>query len=116
MTSIDNGADRHPGIPIKPVHALTVPDVYQRYTTGPDGLAPAETGKRLNCYGKNVIREVKGKPLIFKFFSNFTHLVAIRLWIVGVVGFIARMPQLGIAIWMVNIINGLFFILAGIQG
>ena len=34
--------------------------------------------------------------------------MAIMLWIGGAVGFIAQMPQLGIAIWMVNVINGLF--------
>ncbi|MCX6700186.1 MAG: cation-transporting P-type ATPase [Methanomicrobiales archaeon] len=92
----------------KPVHALTVSEVYQRYTTDPGGLARAVAGERLLRTGKNVILEMKGKPLIFKFFSNFTHLMAIMLWIGGAVGFIAQMPQLGIAIWMVNIINGLF--------
>ena len=51
---------------------------------------------------------MKGKPLLFKFAANFTHLMAIMLWIGGAVGFLAQMPQLGIAIWMVNIINGLF--------
>jgi len=49
-----------------------------------------------------------GKPLIVKFFANFTHLMAILLWVGGAVGFIAQMPQLGIAIWMVNVINGVF--------
>ena len=63
---------------------------------------------RLGRFGRNVIREVKGKPLIVKFFANFTHLMAILLWVGGAVGFIAQMPQLGIAIWMVNIINGVF--------
>jgi magnesium-transporting ATPase (P-type) len=63
---------------------------------------------RLGRFGRNVIREVEGKPLIVKFFANFTHLMAILLWVGGAVGFIAQMPQLGIAIWMVNIINGVF--------
>ncbi len=34
--------------------------------------------------------------------------MAILLWVGGAVGFIAQMPQLGIAIWMVNVINGIF--------
>lgn len=105
---MSTGTEKDPEIPLKPVPALTVPEVYQRYTTGPGGLDRAEAGERLLRTGKNVIREVKGKPLIFKFLSNFTHLMAIMLWIGGAVGFIAQMPQLGIAIWMVNIINGLF--------
>jgi len=58
--------------------------------------------------GRNVIREVRGKSLFVKFISNFTHLMAILLWVGGAVGFIARMPELGIAIWMVNVINGVF--------
>jgi len=105
---MSTGPEKDLEIPLKPVPALTVPEVYQRYTTGPGGLAQSEAGERLLRTGKNVIREVKGKPLIIKFLSNFTHLMAIMLWIGGAVGFIAQMPQLGIAIWMVNIINGLF--------
>lgn len=34
--------------------------------------------------------------------------MAVLLWIGGAVSFIANMPQLGIAIWLVNIINGVF--------
>jgi magnesium-transporting ATPase (P-type) len=71
-------------------------------------LTQAEAEIRLGRFGRNVIREVRGKPLIVKFFANFTHLMAILLWVGGAVGFIAQMPQLGIAIWMVNIINGVF--------
>jgi len=72
--------------------------------TRPQGLTQAEATERLQRFGRNVIRKVKGKPLWLKFLTNFTHLMAILLWIGGIVGFIARMPQLGIAIWMVNII------------
>jgi len=95
-------------MPIKSVPALMISELYQLFETGPGGLTQTEAEARLIRYGKNVIREVKGKPLIFKFFANFTHLMAIMLWIGGAVGFIAQLPQLGIAIWMVNIINGLF--------
>jgi magnesium-transporting ATPase (P-type) len=34
--------------------------------------------------------------------------MAILLWIGGVVAFFADMPELGVAIWLVNIINGVF--------
>jgi len=100
--------DKNPENPAHTVPALTELELYERYATGPAGLPQAVAEERLRHYGKNVIREVKGKPLIFKFLANFTHLMAIMLWIGGAVGFIARLPQLGIAIWMVNIINGLF--------
>ncbi|MFB0919647.1 MAG: cation-transporting P-type ATPase, partial [Oscillospiraceae bacterium] len=74
----------------------------------PSGLTKADAEDRLAKYGSNTIKEVKGKPLIVKFLSNFTHLMAILLWVGGFVGFIAHMPQLGIAIWLVNVINGVF--------
>jgi magnesium-transporting ATPase (P-type) len=105
---VSNGPEKNPENPEHAVPALTILELYERYTTGPEGLTQAGAEERLQRYGKNVIREVKGKPLIFKFFANFTHLMAIMLWIGGAVGFIAKLPQLGIAIWMVNIINGLF--------
>jgi Ca2+-transporting ATPase len=90
------------------VHTLPVPDVYLTLATGPGGLTEAEAEIRLERSGRNVIREVRKKSLILKFFANFTHLMAIMLWTGGVVAFIAQMPQLGIAIWMVNVINGVF--------
>ena len=92
----------------KYIHSLPVPEVYDALGIGEEGLSEPEAEKRLSQYGKNIIQEVKGKPLIVKFLSNFTHLMAILLWFGGIVGFIAQMPELGIAIWMVNIINGVF--------
>ena len=90
------------------MHALPVQDVYQVLASGPGGLTEQEARDRRSRFGPNVIREVKRTSLIWKFIANFTHLMAIMLWIGGAVGFIAQLPQLGIAIWMVNIINGLF--------
>lgn len=98
-----DGSERQPSL-----HSIPVPDVYRVLSTRPAGLTQAEVEEQRGIYGRNVISEVKGKPLILKFFANFTHLMAILLWIGGIVGFIARMPQLGIAIWMVNVINGVF--------
>ncbi len=34
--------------------------------------------------------------------------MAILLWIGGAVAFLAGMPQLGVAVWLVNVINGVF--------
>ncbi|MGA9350172.1 MAG: HAD-IC family P-type ATPase, partial [Anaerolineae bacterium] len=92
----------------EPIHTISIPAVYNALKTRPQGLTQAEAEERLLHFGRNAIREVKGKPLYLKFLANFTHLMAILLWIGGIVGFIARMPQLGIAIWMVNVINGVF--------
>lgn len=90
------------------IHTLPIPEVYRALGTQPQGLTQAEAEERLERFGRNAIREIKGKPLYLKFLDNFTHLMAILLWIGGIVAFIARMPQLGFAIWMVIVINGLF--------
>lgn len=90
------------------IHTISIPAVYEALKTRPQGLTQAEAEERLRHFGRNAIREVKGKPLYLKFLANFTHLMAILLWVGGLVAFIAQMPQLGIAVWMVNVINGAF--------
>lgn len=90
------------------IHKLPIREVYSVLATRPQGLTQAEAEERLRRFGSNVIREVRGKPLIFQFLANFTHLMAILLWVGGGVALIARMPQLAIAIWLVNVINGVF--------
>lgn len=89
-------------------HQLMIDQVFAAYETEPQGLTPAEARARLTRYGRNVLHEPPRRPLIRVFLANFTHLMALLLWAGGLIGFIARMPQLAIAIWMVNVINGLF--------
>lgn len=73
-----------------------------------EGLTASEVKERQNKYGKNVISEKKDKPIILVFLSNFVSLMVILLWVGGIIAFIAALPQLAIAIWMVNVINGVF--------
>lgn len=90
------------------IQKLSVGEVYAALGTAEGGLKSQEAKERLGQFGSNALREKKGKPLIWKFLSNFTHLMALLLWCGGIVGFIAQLPELGVAIWMVNVINGLF--------
>ncbi len=92
----------------RPVHVLSPGDVWAALGSRPEGLSPDEAAARLARFGPNAIREVRGKPLVLRFLANFTHLMALLLWAGGLVGFLAGMPQLGIAIWSVNLINGIF--------
>jgi Ca2+-transporting ATPase len=94
--------------PVDSIHRLPIPQVYAALGTRPSGLSEAEAQERLQRFGPNAIREIKGKPLWRRFLANFTHVMAILLWAGGIVGFLAHTPQLGIAIWMVNVINGVF--------
>lgn len=90
------------------IHSVPVPDVFRILSSRPGGITASEAEERLAVHGSNVIREIRGRSLLVRFFANFTHLMALLLWAGGVVGFIAGLPELGIAIWMVNVINGLF--------
>lgn len=87
---------------------LSSDQLFNYLKSSPEGLSSEEAAKRLSEYGTNTLAEVKKKPLILKFLSQFTHLMAIMLWVAGIGAFIAQMPQLGIAVWAINIINGVF--------
>src|SRR5688572_20778253 len=63
------------------IHALAVPVVYAALETRPHGLTQAEAAERLQRCGPNLIQEIKGTPLILKFLANFTHLMALLLWV-----------------------------------
>jgi len=90
------------------LHAVSLDTVHARLGCSPHGLTAAEAAARLSHYGKNTLREERTTSLIVKFAANFTHFMALLLWVGGAIGFVAQMPQLGIAIWAVNVINGLF--------
>ncbi|MGI6169682.1 MAG: cation-translocating P-type ATPase [Christensenellales bacterium] len=90
------------------IQKLPPEEVYKALGSNINGLSSSEAEIRLKQYGKNGLAEKKGTPLLVKFFSNFTHLMAILLWGAGIVALIAQIPELAIAIWMVNVINGTF--------
>ena len=90
------------------IYKLLPEDVYKELETSTEGLSQEEAEKRLSKYGPNQIEEIKGKPLIYTFFANFYHLLALLLWGTSALAFIAGIPQLGFAIIAVIIINGIF--------
>ena len=92
----------------KAIYSLPPKEIYPILGTCEYGLTADEAQLRLKQYGPNKLAEAKKKSPLIMLLKNFTHLMAILLWVGGVVGIVARMPQLAIAIWMVNVINGLF--------
>jgi potassium/sodium efflux P-type ATPase len=90
------------------IHMIPVTTVYSALDTHPSGLSRQEAVLRLQSAGPNTIRKISGKPLYLRFFAEFTHLMALLLWAGGALAFVARMPELGFAVWAVNLINGLF--------
>lgn len=92
----------------RPLETVPLGEVYTALVTQARGLTRAEAAARLRRYGRNTIRPVATTALCWKFLANFTHLMAILLWVGGLIGYLAQMPQLGTAIWLVNLINGVF--------
>ena len=90
------------------IHSITTEDAYVFMKSRAEGLTAAEALERQELYGKNVVSNLKEKPMILVFLSNFISMMAILLWVGGLVALFAKMPQLGIAIWLVNVINGVF--------
>lgn len=82
--------------------------LYAALGSRPEGLSSLEAKDRQAVFGLNKIREIKGKSLLLKFLDNFTHMMAIMLWVAGIGALVARMPELAIAVWAVNLINGIF--------
>ncbi|HSJ33888.1 MAG TPA: cation-transporting P-type ATPase [Acidimicrobiia bacterium] len=76
--------------------------------TGPGGLASAEATRRFEREGPNSIPEPPRESALLRYGANFVHMMALLLWIGGVIAFVAGLPQLGVAIWVVNLINGVF--------
>jgi Ca2+-transporting ATPase len=105
MKSIDKPLERDVG---ESIHKLPIREVYGALETRFQGLTRTDAEERLRRFGSNAIPEIKRRSLFLGFLSNFTHLMAILLWVGGVVALIARMPELAIAIWLVNVINGAF--------
>ncbi len=87
---------------------LSIPDVYAELDSSPQGLTGEEASARRLLHGPNILRETAGTPIVLKFTANFTHIMALLLWAGGAIAFAAGMPQLGVAVWLVNVINGIF--------
>ncbi len=90
------------------IYRLNAEEVYKTLDTSPQGLSGEEAARRLEQYGPNEIRKVRGVPLWKKLLSHFTHFFAILLWIGGVLSFVADQAALGYAIIAVIFINAIF--------
>ena len=97
------------------IHNLSREQVLKNLLTSDKGLSEDEALRRLHEYGLNEIKEVRRKPLYLRFISQFTHFLAILLWIAAVLCFLSEYLHpgegllfLGIAILGVILINAVF--------
>lgn len=87
---------------------LPADHVFERLNTSDSGLTLQQATERLHRHGPNTITVQLPTPIASLLRENFLHTMAILLWVAGLAGFLAQMPELGIAIWVVNIVNGTF--------
>ena len=97
------------------IHNLTREEVLLTLVTSENGLSEEEAKRRLSEFGFNEIKEAKKKSLYIKFFKQFTHFLALLLWIAAFMSFLSEylhpgegMLTLGIAIIAVIFINAVF--------
>lgn len=97
------------------IHNLPREEVFRTLVTSENGLTEEEARRRLPEFGFNEIREVKKKSLLIRFSEQFTHFLAILLWIGAGMAFISDylrpgegMLTLGLAIIAVIFINAIF--------
>ena len=83
--------------------------------SGPGGLSSADAAARRVEFGPNRIQRLPGTPLHVRFISQFTHLLAVLLWVAALLALVADrwmpgqgMATLAFAIVAVIAINGIF--------
>jgi magnesium-transporting ATPase (P-type) len=72
------------------------------------GLDPAEAAARLATDGPNELPPPRRTPTWRLLFDQLVHFFAVMLWVAGGLAFVAGMPQLGVAIFVVIVVNGVF--------
>lgn len=72
------------------------------------GLRPEEVEERRKRFGRNLLPRPPHLPLWRRLLSQLVHFFAAMLWVAGGLAILAGMPQLGFAIFVVIVLNGLF--------
>jgi len=75
-----------------------------------DGLGTVEAQSRSSHYGRNMLQRSRREPWYFKLVRNLFSFFALLLWIAALLCFVpgVDLPQLGLAILTVIVVNGLF--------
>lgn len=97
------------------INEATKEELFKLLDTSEAGLTEDEAKRRLSHFGFNEIKEARKTPLILKFLNQFTHFLAIILWLAAALAFISDwihpgegMRHLGFAIIGVIVINAIF--------
>jgi P-type Ca2+ transporter type 2C len=83
-------------------------EVYRALRSDRAGLSEPEAASRLAAAGPNHLVADPPPRLLRRFVANVTHLMALLLWVAGILALVAALPQLAVAVWVVNLLNGGF--------
>jgi magnesium-transporting ATPase (P-type) len=87
---------------------LNKEDIYLELETSESGITETTARRRLEIYGSNQLKAIRGTPFILRFIYNFTNLLAVLMWIAGGLSFWAGMPEAGWACLVVIFVNAIF--------
>ncbi|MGW3480995.1 cation-translocating P-type ATPase [Rhodococcus indonesiensis] len=73
-----------------------------------DGLTGGEAAARLTRDGPNQLPAARRVPWWRRLVAQLTHFFALLLWFASALAFVAGMPELGIAVIVVIVVNGIF--------
>ena len=76
--------------------------------TGRRGLTAAEAARRLAGEGPNALPVQRRMPAWRLLAAEMVHFFALLFWVAGGLAFLAGMPQLGVAVFVVVVLNALF--------
>ena len=74
----------------------------------PAGLSPEEIEERRKRFGPNLLPHAPHLPLWRRLLSQLVHFFAVMLWIAGGLAILAGMQQLGLAMFVIIVLNGVF--------
>lgn len=92
----------------EPINALPISDVYQVLETSPNGLNTSDVQSRRSLYGSNQLTESPPDPIWRKLIVYTAHPMALLLWVAGAIALSRGEPTVGIIIWIVVLVNGVF--------
>lgn len=93
---------------VEGVHRLTADAALRTFGPGEEGLTSSQAAELLARHGPNLIREQARRPMVLVFAAEFSSPMALLLWAGGLVALVAGIVELGIAIFVVNVVNGVF--------
>jgi sodium/potassium-transporting ATPase subunit alpha len=97
------------------INQITREEVFRSLVTSEEGLTEEEVRRRSLEFGSNEIQAIRRTPLLIRFLNQFTHFLAILLWIGAGLALVSEylhpgegMLTLGLAIIGVIFVNAIF--------